>query len=165
MIHPSKIKTIYSIYPTIVTALSGSSSSPIPVPILSSYSHSLNSFLCPSRAAFAIAFAVVGPGLLLPCVLLCAGVVAIRPRFLRLRRLRGLADVVRKVLQADPEAVIWNTRVSSRPDLVREAKRMYDEREEEIEAVFVISNEETTTRIVYGLESKGVPAFGPIFDS
>jgi len=75
------------------------------------------------------------------------------------------ADVVRKVLQADPEAVIWNTRVSSRPDLVREAKRMYDEREEEIEAVFVISNEETTTRIVYGLESKGVPAFGPIFDS
>lgn len=75
------------------------------------------------------------------------------------------ADVVRQVFQADPKALIWDTRASSRPDLVNEAKRMYDDQQEGVEAVFVISNEKTTTSIVYGLESQGVPAFGPIFDS
>jgi phosphoribosylamine-glycine ligase len=33
------------------------------------------------------------------------------------------------------------------------------------EAVCVISNPVLTARIVYELESRGIPAFGPIFDS
>jgi hypothetical protein len=31
--------------------------------------------------------------------------------------------------------------------------------------VFVLSNERVTRKVVYGLESRGVPAFGPIWDS
>jgi DNA-binding MurR/RpiR family transcriptional regulator len=33
------------------------------------------------------------------------------------------------------------------------------------EAVFVVSNKPTTTRLVHALERAGIPAFGPIWDS
>jgi len=38
-------------------------------------------------------------------------------------------------------------------------------RETRAEAVFVLSNELVTRKVVYGLDSRGVPAFGPIWDS
>ena len=33
------------------------------------------------------------------------------------------------------------------------------------EAVFIISNQKLTRKFVYGMESRGVPAYGPIWDS
>jgi len=72
-------------------------------------------------------------------------------------------DIMRRVLEADPEAVIWDTKQQSRPNLVAEAKQIYDEGD--TEAVFVISNAKVTVDVVSGLENQGVPTFGPIFDS
>lgn len=67
------------------------------------------------------------------------------------------------VLRVDPRAVIINTRASGRPDLVRLAYDLY--MESNAEAVFCISNPKLTRKVVYGMESRGVPAFGPIWDS
>jgi hypothetical protein len=33
------------------------------------------------------------------------------------------------------------------------------------EAVFVVSNKPTTLRLVHDIERRGIPAFGPIWDS
>lgn len=38
-------------------------------------------------------------------------------------------------------------------------------REFEAEAVIIISNEPLTRKVVYGMMSRGVPAFGAIWDS
>jgi len=37
--------------------------------------------------------------------------------------------------------------------------------ESDCEAAVVISNPTVTKRVVYGLETRGIPAFGAIFDS
>ena len=73
------------------------------------------------------------------------------------------SSIVEQIQQADPEALIINTSKSGRPDLVQEAYKLY--RSSEAEAVFVISNPKVTRKVVYGLESRGIPAFAPIFDS
>jgi glutamine phosphoribosylpyrophosphate amidotransferase len=33
------------------------------------------------------------------------------------------------------------------------------------EAVFIISNPKVTWKVVYGMETRGIPAYGAIFDS
>jgi len=71
-----------------------------------------------------------------------------------------ICDAVQKV---DEEAVIIDTRKERRPNLVTRAWDLYQR--EEAEAVFIISNPKLTRKVVYGLESRGVPAFGPIWDS
>ncbi|PSS15218.1 hypothetical protein M430DRAFT_258169 [Amorphotheca resinae ATCC 22711] len=71
--------------------------------------------------------------------------------------------IVNAVTDVDPRAVIWDTRKAGRPDLVRMAYELY--KEENAEAVFVISNPKLTRKVVYGMESRGIPAFGPIWDS
>ena len=38
-------------------------------------------------------------------------------------------------------------------------------REFDAEAVFVISNPKVTRKVVYGMETRGVAAYGAIFDS
>lgn len=68
-----------------------------------------------------------------------------------------------QVLIADPQALIINTTKTGRPDLIREAYRLYES--SQAEAVFVISNPKVTRKVVYGLESRGIPTFAPIFDS
>lgn len=73
------------------------------------------------------------------------------------------ASVIRNVRDADPDAVIINTTVAGRPDLVRHTYQLYAA--SGAEAVFVISNPKVTRRLVYALESRGVPIFAPIFDS
>ena len=73
------------------------------------------------------------------------------------------ASVIRNVRDADPDAVIINTTVAGRPDLVRHTYQLYAATG--AEAVFVISNPRVTRRLVYALESRGVPIFAPIFDS
>lgn len=72
----------------------------------------------------------------------------------------GITDAVKAT---DPQAIIWDTKKKGRPDLVRLAWDLWTE--ERAEAIFVISNPKLTRKVVYGMESRGVPAFGPIWDS
>ncbi len=72
-------------------------------------------------------------------------------------------EVMDAILASDPDAVIWNTRTQGKPDLAQLAYQLY--RESGAEAVAVISNKKVTQQLVYRLESRGVPAFGPVFDS
>ena len=71
--------------------------------------------------------------------------------------------VLDMVLKKDADATIIDTRKLGRPDLVREAYQIYSA--VGAEAVIVISNAAVTRKVVYGLESRGVPAFAPVFDS
>jgi ferredoxin-NADP reductase len=73
------------------------------------------------------------------------------------------SEIVRYVRRADPEAMIIDSKTSGRPDMVALSYRLYVE--SGAEAVFVISNPALTRKIVYSLESRGVPAYGPIWDS
>lgn len=93
---------------------------------------------------------------------------------------QGVVDLL---YRADPGAVIIDTRKTGRPDLVGIAYRMWEASGWEgarsyalgkaargkslgqCEAVVVISNQKVTKKVVYGLESRGVPAYGAIFDS
>lgn len=76
--------------------------------------------------------------------------------------------LVDDVLGADREAVIYDTgrsggSSSTRPDVVKMGYSLY--RECRAEAVVIISNPKLTYQVVYGLESRGVPAYGAIWDS
>ncbi|KAI9816999.1 MAG: hypothetical protein M1826_001695 [Phylliscum demangeonii] len=72
-------------------------------------------------------------------------------------------DIHNAVLAADPQAIIHNTRTQGRPDVVALAYTLYAE--SGAEAVVVISNPALTKKVVYGMESRGVPAYGPLWDS
>lgn len=73
-------------------------------------------------------------------------------------------EVVEEVLRADPTAVILNTKPGSpRPNLVALTYQLYAE--SGAEAVFVISNPKLTYKVKYGMESCGIPVYGPVFDS
>jgi ferredoxin-NADP reductase len=72
-------------------------------------------------------------------------------------------DLVDEVEAAQPNAVIWNTTAQGKPDL--EALALDAVRDFDAEAVFVVSNKPTTLRLVADLEARGIPAFGPIWDS
>lgn len=72
-------------------------------------------------------------------------------------------EIVDCVRRADDDAIIIDSRASGRPDMVAITYRMYVEAN--AEAVFVISNPMLTRKIVYAMESRGVPAFGPVWDS
>lgn len=67
------------------------------------------------------------------------------------------------VKQMDPDPVIIDTNSSGRTDMVPIIRQLV--KEHDAEAVCVISNPIVTKKVVYELESTGVPAFGPIFDS
>ncbi|KAJ7893470.1 hypothetical protein B0H14DRAFT_3125866 [Mycena olivaceomarginata] len=68
-------------------------------------------------------------------------------------------EIVQAVKKADPEAWIWD----GRPDMVAITYQLV--LEAQAEAVFVISNPKLTRRVVYGMESRGIAAYGAIFDS
>ena len=72
-------------------------------------------------------------------------------------------ELVNELERAQPDAVIWDTTERGKPDLVHLACQAY--REFDAEAVFVVSNQPTTRRLVHRLEQMGIPAFGPIWDS
>ncbi|KAH8115943.1 hypothetical protein DFH11DRAFT_1507068 [Phellopilus nigrolimitatus] len=71
--------------------------------------------------------------------------------------------LVDAVLKAEPEAVIYDTRQHGRPDMVKLSYKLA--RDFNAEAVCIISNETLTRKVVYGLMSRGIPAFGAIWDS
>ncbi|EWG54236.1 hypothetical protein FVEG_12498 [Fusarium verticillioides 7600] len=71
--------------------------------------------------------------------------------------------VVGAVQRADPNAVIWNTTKRGYPDIVRETYQLVVE--SDAEAVYIISNPKVTEKVVFGMQTRGVPAYGAIFDS
>ena len=71
--------------------------------------------------------------------------------------------LVDEVEAAQPDAVIWDTTQRGKPDLVQLALEAY--RDFDAEAVFVVSNKAATLRLVHAFERRGIPAFGPIWDS
>lgn len=70
---------------------------------------------------------------------------------------------VQEVLQACPDSEIHDTKAQGKPDMLSCTFRRL--RECEAEAVICISNQKLTRKIVYGLEARGIPAFGAIWDS
>ena len=78
------------------------------------------------------------------------------------RRTYGNA-LVEEVEAIQPDAVIWDTTERGKPDLLALALNAYAEFS--AEAVFIVSNKSTTLRLVHDLERRGIPAFGPIWDS
>ena len=72
-------------------------------------------------------------------------------------------DLVDEILAVEPDALIWDTNENGRPDLVQLA---YDAVQKfDAEAVIVIANKKLTWQVVSGLESRGIPAYGAIWDS
>ena len=72
-------------------------------------------------------------------------------------------EIVDSVKATDSHAVIWNTRKQGKPNMSLLAYQLW--KESGAEAVCVISNKKFTTKIVYDMESRGIPAYGAIFDS
>lgn len=71
--------------------------------------------------------------------------------------------LVDEILSVEPDAIIWDTSKDGRPDLVKLAYEAYEAFD--AEAVIVISNKKLTWKVVYGMESRGIPAYGAIWDS
>ncbi|CZS96383.1 related to non-ribosomal peptide synthetase [Rhynchosporium graminicola] len=72
-------------------------------------------------------------------------------------------EIMDAIKDADPNAVIHNTKTQGRPDMVAITYRLL--RESGAEAIAIISNKKLTQMVVYAMEARGVPAFGAIFDS
>ncbi|KAI9152118.1 LOW QUALITY PROTEIN: Adenylate-forming reductase [Paramyrothecium foliicola] len=72
-------------------------------------------------------------------------------------------DTIDTIRNSIPDAVIHDTKALGRPDLVRMGYNLV--KDFGAEAVIVIANEKITKKIVYGLETRGIPAYGAIWDS
>lgn len=73
---------------------------------------------------------------------------------------KPMLDTIRRSI---PDAVIHDTKLLGRPDLVKMGYNLV--REFQAEAVVVIANEKITKKLVYGLETRGISAYGAIWDS
>lgn len=71
--------------------------------------------------------------------------------------------LVDEILTAEPDATIWNTDERGKPDMIELAYAAY--KASAAEAVICIANKNVTWQVVHGLESRGIPACGPIWDS
>lgn len=71
--------------------------------------------------------------------------------------------VINTIKESIPDAIIHDTRTQGRPDLVRMGYNLA--KDFGAEAVIIIANEKITKKVVYGLETRGMPAFGAIWDS
>ncbi|GHH88857.1 hypothetical protein [Streptomyces capitiformicae] len=72
-------------------------------------------------------------------------------------------DLVDEILAVQPNALVWDTSRHGKPDMVRLAYTAY--RDFGAEAVICISNKKLTWQVVHGLERRGIPAYGAIWDS
>jgi hypothetical protein len=70
---------------------------------------------------------------------------------------------VDEIEAAQPDATIWDTGALGKPDMLELAHAAYEQ--SGAEAVICVSNRDVTWQVVHGLEQRGVPAFGPIWDS
>ncbi|KAJ4176790.1 hypothetical protein NW767_015332 [Fusarium falciforme] len=73
---------------------------------------------------------------------------------------QGLLDAIKDKI---PDAVIHDTSTNGRPDLVRMGYNLATIHQ--AEAVIIIANEKITKQVVYGLETRGINAYGAIWDS
>jgi hypothetical protein len=71
--------------------------------------------------------------------------------------------LVDEILAVQPHALVWDTSQRGKPDMVRLAYEAY--RDFGAEAVICISNKRLTWQVVHGLERRGIPAYGAIWDS
>ncbi|MFF0089350.1 hypothetical protein ACFYSF_05230 [Streptomyces canus] len=71
--------------------------------------------------------------------------------------------LVDEILAVQPHALVWDTSRRGKPDMVRLAYEAY--RDFGAEAVICISNKRLTWQVVHGLERRGIPAYGAIWDS
>ncbi|PWG09406.1 hypothetical protein DF268_32810 [Streptomyces sp. V2] len=71
--------------------------------------------------------------------------------------------LVDEILAVQPDAVVWDTSRHGKPDMVGLAYAAY--RDFGAEAVICISNKKLTWQVVHGLEQRGIPAYGAIWDS
>ena len=71
--------------------------------------------------------------------------------------------LVQEILDRQPDATLWDTDTLGKPDVLRLAYAAYVESGSE--AVICVSNRTVTWDVVHGLERRGIPAFGPVFDS
>jgi hypothetical protein len=71
--------------------------------------------------------------------------------------------IVDEILEASPDALIWDTDARGKPDLSRLALQAVEDFG--AEAVICISNQKLTRRVVHDVESCGIPAYGAIWDS
>lgn len=72
-------------------------------------------------------------------------------------------SIVNAVKKADPRAIIWNTSIRGRGNIVQGVYELVVE--SNAEAVFIISNPKVTNMVVLELQSRGVAVHGAIFDS
>ncbi|KAM0304781.1 hypothetical protein ACHAPM_002894 [Fusarium culmorum] len=72
-------------------------------------------------------------------------------------------EICQTISKSIPGAVIHDTKKLGRPDLVKMGYNLV--KSFKAEAVIIIANEKITKKIVYGLETRGVPAYGAIWDS
>lgn len=72
-------------------------------------------------------------------------------------------DLIGEILDASPDALIWDTDARGKPDLSQLALQAV--REFDAEAVICIANQKLTRKVVYDMESLGIPAYGAIWDS
>ncbi|MEM7340674.1 MAG: hypothetical protein AAF467_18605 [Actinomycetota bacterium] len=73
---------------------------------------------------------------------------------------QGLVD---EILDVEPNATFWDTTAKGKPDMVKltwQAVQAFD-----AEAVICISNKTLTWKVVEGMERRGIPAYGAIWDS
>ncbi|WP_343554260.1 amino acid adenylation domain-containing protein [Pantoea sp.] len=71
--------------------------------------------------------------------------------------------LVEEIMAAQPDALIWDTDIHGKPNLLRLSLEMV--KQHNIEAVICISNRKLTAYVVEGCEARGTPAYGAIFDS
>ncbi|MEU0213261.1 hypothetical protein ABZ235_35680 [Streptomyces canus] len=71
--------------------------------------------------------------------------------------------LVDEILAVQPHALVWDTSRRGKPDMARLAYEAY--RDFGAEAVICISNKRLTWQVVHGLERRGIPAYGAIWDS
>ncbi len=71
--------------------------------------------------------------------------------------------LVDEILSRQQDATVWDTAEHGKPDMVRLAYEAYVAFG--AEAVICISNKKLTWEVVHGLERRGIPAYGAIWDS
>lgn len=72
-------------------------------------------------------------------------------------------ELVDEILRAQPNTLIWDTDVQGKPDLIRLAYGVTQAFG--AEAVICIANRTLTEQVVEAMESRGIPAYGAIWDS
>lgn len=71
--------------------------------------------------------------------------------------------LLNSIHQTIPDAIIHDTATQGRPDLTKMGYNLAVSFG--AEAVIIIANEKITKKVVYGLETRGIPAYGAIWDS